>query len=91
MAHNRRIRGRYIVTKPQRREHDPRPQSESVRQWGQQLLGGQYSVREARSIDLVPCVHAFLLKGSRRILNQSDMVAELHANASGALDAGRRG
>ena len=47
-------------------------------------------MREARSIDLVRRVHAFRLKGSGRILNRGDVVAELHAKASGALDAGVR-
>src|SRR2546429_6519247 len=60
----------------------------TCRQSGQQLLGGQNSVREARPVDLVRRVHAFRLKGSGRILNQGDVVAKLHAKASGALDAG---
>jgi len=41
-------------------------------------------VREARSIDLVRRVHAFLLEGSGRILDQGDVVAELHARAAPA-------
>ena len=53
-------------------------------------LGGQNIVRDARSTELVRRVHAFRLEGSGRILNQGDVVAELHAKASGALDAGVR-
>jgi hypothetical protein len=35
-------------------------------------------------------VHAFLLEGSGRILNQGDVVAKLHGKASGGFDAGVR-
>ena len=47
-------------------------------------------MREARSIDLVRRVHPFRLEGSGRILNPGDVVAKLHAKASGGLDAGVR-
>jgi hypothetical protein len=47
-------------------------------------------VREAGSIDLVRRVHAFLLEGSGRILNQDDVVAKFHAKARGGFDAGVR-
>jgi len=47
-------------------------------------------VRETRSIDLGRRVHAFLLEGSGRILNQGDVVAKLHAKASSGFDAGVR-
>jgi hypothetical protein len=42
--------------------------SQSVRQSGQQLLGAQNRVREARSIDRVRRVHVFVAEGSGRIL-----------------------
>src|SRR5919198_4536583 len=64
--------------------------SSGRRQYGQQLLGGQNSVREARSIDLVRRVHAFPLEGSGRILNEGDVVAQFHAKARGGFDAGVR-
>ena len=51
------------------------------RQSGQQLLGGQKRVREARPVDLEGRVHAFLVEGSGRILNEGDVVAKLHAKA----------
>src|SRR5258705_449577 len=35
-------------------------------------------------------LHAFPVEGSGRILNESDMVAKLHARASGGFDAGVR-
>ena len=47
-------------------------------------------MRKVRTIDLVRRVHAFLLEGSGRILNESDVVAKLHAEASGGFDAGVR-
>ncbi len=43
---------------------------------------------EARPVDLVRRVHAFLVEGSGRIRNEGDVVAQLHAKASGTLDAG---
>src|SRR5574341_319092 len=60
------------------------------RQSSAQLLGGQDGVREAGSIDLARRVHALLLEGSGRILNQGDVVAKFHAKASGGFDAGVR-
>ncbi len=48
---------------------------------GQPLLGGQNSVREARSIDLMRRVHACLLEGSGGILTQGDVVAKLHCQS----------
>src|SRR5918996_1835882 len=35
-------------------------------------------------------MHAFLVEGSSRLLNQGDVVAKLHAKASGGFDAGVR-
>src|SRR5438445_13776383 len=47
-------------------------------------------MRKARSIDLVRRVHAFRIECSGRILNQHDMVAKLHAEASSGFDAAVR-
>ena len=47
-------------------------------------------MRKARSIDLVRRVHAFRIECSGRILDQRDVVAKLHAEASGGFDAGVR-
>jgi hypothetical protein len=47
-------------------------------------------VREERSIDLVRRVHAFVAKGGGRVLNEADMVAKLHAKATGGFDVGVR-
>src|SRR5207244_8389924 len=47
-------------------------------------------MRKARSIDLVRRVHAFCIECSGRILDQRDVVAKLHAEASGGFDAGVR-
>ncbi len=47
-------------------------------------------MREARPIDLVRRAHAFLLEGGGCILDQGDVVAKLHAKASGGFDAGVR-
>jgi hypothetical protein len=44
---------------------------------GSSIFSGQNSLREARSIDLVRCVHTILAKGSSRILNQGDVVGKL--------------
>ena len=60
-----------------RRRCPSRSGVDGFRQQGQPLLGGQNGVREARSIDLVRRVHAFLLEGSGRILDQGDVVAKL--------------
>jgi hypothetical protein len=35
-------------------------------------------------------VYPFLPEGRRRVLDQGDVIAELHASASGGLDAGVR-
>src|SRR5260221_3030605 len=78
----------FAVRKCSRRRNSALVPAVPRRQSGQQLLGGQNSVREARPVDLVRRVHAFLLEGSGRILNEGDVVAKLHAKASGALDAG---
>src|SRR3989442_668620 len=78
----------FAVRKCSRRRNSALVPAVPCRQSGQQLLGGQNSVREARPVDLVRRVHAFRLKGSGRILNQGDVVAKLHAKASGTLDAG---
>ena len=56
-----------------------------LRQSGQQLRSAQNSVREARPVDLVRRVHAFLIEGSRRVLDERDVVAEFHAEVSRAL------
>ena len=70
----------------------PQPWCDALRcgQEGQQFSGGQNGVREARSVDLVRRLHALRLEGGGRILNQRGVVARLHAEASGALDAGVR-
>ncbi len=47
-------------------------------------------MREGWSIDLVGRVHAFTAEGSGGVLNESNVVAELHAKASGGFDAGIR-
>ena len=54
------------------------------------MVSGQNGVREARTVDLVRRVHAFLVESSGRILNEGDVVAKLHAKASGAFDTGVR-
>src|SRR5207302_1021059 len=72
------------ITRPRQRR------SASGWQEGQQLLGGQQSVREARSIDLVRRMHAFMAEGSGRILHEGDVVAQLHAKTRGGFDAGVR-
>ena len=56
-----------------------------LRQSGQQLRSAQNSVREARPFDRVRRVHAFLIKGSRGVLDERDVVAEFHAEVSRAL------
>src|SRR5215813_11812596 len=79
-----------IMTPPSFVKRLQHRRSASRRQQGQQLLGGQHRVREARPIDLVRRLHALLLEGSGRIRNQRDVVAQLHAKARGGFNAGVR-
>jgi hypothetical protein len=54
------------------------------------VLGSQNSVRDAGSVDLVRRVYAFMFNGSGRVPDERNVVAKLHAEASGAFDAGIR-
>jgi hypothetical protein len=45
---------------------------------------------EGRSIDLVRRMHRLPAEGRRRILHESDVVAEFHAETAGRFDAGIR-